>query len=133
MIRKLALWSGVVVPLRARGRVLGALSFANDASRPSFDEQALELAEQLGDRAAIAVDNARLYSSRSAIARTLQDSLLPPHLPNIPGLELAARYRAAGDGVEVGGDFYDVFPLERAIAGRWSSATCAARARTPPR
>jgi serine phosphatase RsbU (regulator of sigma subunit) len=55
------------------------------------------------------VENARLYEAASAIAQTLQSSLLPPGLPDLPGAELAAAYRAAGDGLEVGGDFYDVF------------------------
>ena len=59
--------------------------------------------------ASVAIDNARLYEERSYIARTLQRSLLPPRLPEIPGVETAARYRAAGEGIEVGGDFYDVF------------------------
>jgi len=57
-----------------------------------------------------------LLAERSRIAAVLQDSLLPATLPRVPGLELAARYRPAGDGGEIGGDFYDVFPLG---AGRW--------------
>jgi serine phosphatase RsbU (regulator of sigma subunit) len=69
----------------------------------------LELAVELARRAATAIDNARLYRDRSHIARTLQRSLLPPRLPHIDGFEIAARYRAAGEGNEVGGDFYDVF------------------------
>ncbi len=60
-------------------------------------------------RIGAAVDNTRLYRTRSAIAHTLQQSLLPPELPEIPGLETAALYRPAGEGNEVGGDFYDVF------------------------
>ena len=74
-----------------------------------YGEDDLRLAEILASRAALAVENARLYEERSHIARTLQRSLLPPALPEIRGLELAARYRAAGDQNEVGGDFYDVF------------------------
>jgi serine phosphatase RsbU (regulator of sigma subunit) len=62
------------------------------------------------------VDNARLYSERSRVAQTLQASLLPRALPHIPGVELASRFRPAGDGLEVGGDFYDVFP---AAGGKW--------------
>ena len=67
--------------------------------------------EELGRRAAVAVDNARLYRQRSAIARTLQNSLLPPVLPEIAGVETAALYRAAGEGTDVGGDFYDLFSV----------------------
>ena len=57
----------------------------------------------------MAIDNARLYTERSRIAHTLQAKLLPDRLPAIPGTRLAARYRAAGELNEVGGDFYDVF------------------------
>ena len=67
------------------------------------------MAEELARRAAVAIDNARLYRERSYIARTLQESLLPPELPEVPGAEVAARFHAAGEAIEVGGDFYDVF------------------------
>jgi serine phosphatase RsbU (regulator of sigma subunit) len=67
------------------------------------------LAEELASRCALALDNARLFRERSRIARTLQESLLPPMLPALPGLDVAARFRAAGEGLEVGGDFYDLF------------------------
>jgi serine phosphatase RsbU (regulator of sigma subunit) len=75
----------------------------------SFDQSDLEFAEQIAERAALAVENARLYSERSEVARTLQDSLLPEALPEIPGWEIAALYRPAGHGSEVGGDFYDIW------------------------
>jgi serine phosphatase RsbU (regulator of sigma subunit) len=65
------------------------------------------------------LDNARLYSERDYVARALQASLLPPSLPEIPGIDLAARYLAAGEGNEVGGDFYDVFQSGR---NRWCFA-----------
>jgi serine phosphatase RsbU (regulator of sigma subunit) len=71
----------------------------------------LTLAEEFARRAAVAVDNARTHQQRSAIARTLQNSLLPPVLPEIAGLEGAALYRPAGDGADVGGDFYDLFSV----------------------
>ncbi len=99
----------VVVPLRARGRVLGALAAGFDALDPARRDDALALLEDLGRRAALALDNASLYAERGAVARTLQRSLMPPDLPRIPGAQLAARYRAAGDGIELGGDFYDCF------------------------
>ncbi|MBA2511448.1 MAG: serine/threonine-protein phosphatase, partial [Rubrobacteraceae bacterium] len=73
-----------------------------------YDDEDLLLAENLSYRCALAVDNARLYRDRSEIARTLQRSLLPPHLPEIPGVELGAEYLPAGEENEVGGDFYDV-------------------------
>jgi PAS domain S-box-containing protein len=102
----------IVVPLRARERTLGALGLGYDES---LDErqvaEQLRLFEDFAARAALALDNARLYEERSHIARTLQRSLLPSELPRIPGTELAARYLAAGEGNEVGGDFYDGFTL----------------------
>jgi serine phosphatase RsbU (regulator of sigma subunit) len=96
----------VVVPLIARGRVRGVLAAGFDRA-PAEDD--LVLFEDLARRAALALDSARLYAERDHIARTLQQSLLPRELPRIPGVELAARYLAAGDGNEVGGDFYDCF------------------------
>ena len=75
------------------------------------------LFEDLGRRAALALDSARLYAERDHVARTLQSSLLPRELPEIPGIELAARYLAAGEGNEVGGDFYDCFADRR---GDWA-------------
>ena len=77
---------------------------------------ALDLAEDLTRRAALALDNARLYSEQLQATRALQRSLLPPELPDIPGMDLAAAYEAAGEGNEVGGDFYDVFEV---AGGRW--------------
>jgi serine phosphatase RsbU (regulator of sigma subunit) len=81
------------------------------------DADALALFEDLARRAALALDNARLYEERDQVARTLQRSLLPAELPRIPGVEVAARYLAAGDGNEVGGDFYDCFPT---AGGDWA-------------
>jgi serine phosphatase RsbU (regulator of sigma subunit) len=101
---------GLAVPLRARGRTLGALVLARRGlARHTAEERSL--AEDLARRAALAVDNARLYGDRAAVARALQSWLLPPELPTPSGLEFAARYLAAGEGNEVGGDFYDVFNL----------------------
>jgi PAS domain S-box-containing protein len=109
LMRDLGLRSAMIVPLIARGRPLGVISFvASDPGR-RYGAEDLALAEELGRRAAIAVDNARLYSERAYIARALQESLLPPSLPEIPGVDVAARFRAAGQGNEVGGDFYDLF------------------------
>ena len=101
--------SVMIAPMNARGRTLGAMTFVSSHSGRRFDVEALGLAEELARRAATAVDNARLYGERAYIARALQESLLPPTLPEIGGVEVAARFRAAGDGNEVGGDFYDLF------------------------
>ena len=102
---------GLAVPLRARGRTLGALVLGRPAgSRHTAEERSL--AEDLARRAALAVDNARLYGDRAAVARALQSWLLPPELPASEEIEFSARYLAAGEGNEVGGDFYDVFGLD---------------------
>jgi serine phosphatase RsbU (regulator of sigma subunit) len=114
ILRGIGLTSTMIVPLRARGRILGAMLLAAAESGRHFTADDLALTEELGVRCALALDNARLYQERSETARTLQSSLLPPSLPTIPGLELAARYRAAGEGNEVGGDFYDVFAWDDA-------------------
>jgi serine phosphatase RsbU (regulator of sigma subunit)/PAS domain-containing protein len=109
IIRSVGLRSAMLVPMRLRDEVLGVVSFVSAESGRRFDEQDLALAEDLALRAAAAVENARLYEAASTIARTLQASLLPPVLPEIPALEVAAAYRPAARGLEVGGDFYDLF------------------------
>lgn len=101
----------VMYPLTARDRLLGGLAFGYRAGR-SFTTADAELAEVVVQRAAPLVDNARLFDERSVVAEALQRSLLPASLPRIPGLELGAQYRAAGQGLEVGGDFYDAFHAE---------------------
>ena len=107
-LRELEPRSLMSVPLLARGRTLGAMTLVSSRPDRRYDDEDLLLAENLAYRCALAVDNARLYRDRSEIARTLQRSLLPPHLPEIPGVELGAEYLPAGEANEVGGDFYDV-------------------------
>ena len=75
-----------------------------------FDEGDLEFAGEIAVRAALAVENSRLYSERSEVARTLQSSLLPEALPELPGWDVAALYRPAGQD-QVGGDFYDFWQI----------------------
>jgi len=101
--------SVLIVPLTARGRTLGVMTLVNSDSLRRFEESDKEFAEGLAARAAIAVDNARLATSRRDIAITLQCSLLPDAVPAIEGWEVATMYRAASDSdeVAVGGDFYD--------------------------
>ena len=118
VLRRLGLRSYMGVPLIARGRTLGVLTLIMAESGRLFPRAELELALDVARRAATAVDNARLFEARSEVARTLQETLLPPSLPEIPGLELASQYRPAGTGAEVGGDFYDVFGT---FDGRWAA------------
>jgi PAS domain S-box-containing protein len=101
---------GMAVPLKARGRIIGVLAFASLEGGRRYAADDLLLAEDLGRRAALALDNARLYENLGAIARTLQEGLMPALLPAIDGVELAARFRPAGDGSVIGGDFYDALP-----------------------
>ncbi|MGH2721711.1 MAG: SpoIIE family protein phosphatase [Actinomycetota bacterium] len=117
IIRRLGLHSAMIVPLMARGKALGTMTLARSGSNAAYDAHDLAVAEGLGRRAGVATDNARLYQERSRVARTLQQRLLPPAMPVVKGLELAARYVPAA--AEVGGDFYDVFPIGR---GRWALA-----------
>jgi serine phosphatase RsbU (regulator of sigma subunit) len=115
-IRSLGVRSALIVPLRARGRTFGALTVAMAESGRRYRKPDLQFMQQLARSAATALDNARLFSESSAVARTLQQSLLPADLPEIPGVEVAARYRAAAEGTLVGGDFYDLFETGR---GDW--------------
>jgi serine phosphatase RsbU (regulator of sigma subunit)/PAS domain-containing protein len=108
-LRGLGLRSSITVPLRARGRTLGAITLVLAESQRAFGGEHVLLAEELAHRAGLAIDNARLYTERSRIAHTLQSELLPSRLPDVPGATVAVRYRAAGELNEVGGDFYDVF------------------------
>ncbi|WP_373312480.1 SpoIIE family protein phosphatase [Streptomyces candidus] len=104
----------VVLPLVARNRVIGMLTLGKPTD-DHFRQEILELAEDLSRRAAL--DNARLYSERMAISQSLQRSLLPPELPIVPNVEVEVIYRAAGEGNEVGGDFYDLFPIRDGAYG----------------
>ena len=110
--RSLELGSAIAVPLVKRGRVLGAMQFVNSTSSRSYTEADLALAEAVGSRIASALANIRLTERQLMIATTLQASLLPDSLPEIPGLEIAVRYWASGEGTQVGGDFYDVFEVD---------------------
>lgn len=101
----------ITVPLVTRTTTMGVLSLMRLIGSPAFDEGDRRLAEEVGRRIAVAVDNARLHMNRAEVARTLQSTLLPPELPHVPGADLAAEYHPAGDGIDVGGDFYDVFSL----------------------
>jgi PAS domain S-box-containing protein len=121
--------SAAVVPLVARGRALGALSFLHARGDLRYDPDDLEFLADLGDRAALALDNARLYHERDLMARNLQRGLRPPSLAPIAGLEMAVVFEAAGRRVEIGGDFYDVLPSDDGcwiligdVAGKGSAA-----------
>ncbi|MFF8871484.1 SpoIIE family protein phosphatase [Streptomyces massasporeus] len=101
--------SYLALPLVARGKVLGTLSLYRTVNERPFDDRDQLLASELAARAAICIDNARLYGRERGTALTLQRSLLPSTPAEREGLDIAARYRPALS--EVGGDWYDVLPL----------------------
>jgi PAS domain S-box-containing protein len=109
--------SAVVAPLTARGRTLGAISLIRCDTPERYGEHEVELARDMGRRAAMALDNARLYAHEHDVSETLQRSLLPESFPRIPGLRLAARYLPGGPGVGVGGDWYDALPMRGGQVG----------------
>ncbi|MGK5519527.1 SpoIIE family protein phosphatase [Micromonospora sp. URMC 107] len=98
-------------PMRGAGRTTGALVLVRRAGRAGFARRDIELAREFAARAGAALGAAELYGGQVHLARVLQNSLLPPDLPAVPGAALAGGYRAAGDRLRIGGDFYDVFPV----------------------
>ena len=129
LIEKAGYRSAAVAPLIARGQTLGALSFLHTKTDLRYEDADLELLGELADRAALALDNARLYKERDRIARNLQRGLRPPEPPDVPGLDIAVVFDAYGDGIEVGGDLYDILPtadgcwiLIGDVAGKGSAA-----------
>jgi serine phosphatase RsbU (regulator of sigma subunit)/anti-sigma regulatory factor (Ser/Thr protein kinase) len=115
---QLAADSAWCFPLAARGRSLGVLTIGRQRGG-SLPREVAELAEDLARRTALAIDNAQLYERQQQTSRALQRSLLPPEVPHIPGLDVAVAHEVAGEGNEVGGDFYDVFAIGE---GRWRFA-----------
>jgi serine phosphatase RsbU (regulator of sigma subunit) len=108
--------SAIVVPIEGGGaETLGVITFVTAESGRVFKEQDLVVAEELARRAGVALVNSRQYEQRSAVAHTLQQALIPSDLPEIPGWQLSSLYYPAVEGTEVGGDFYDAFP----IPGGW--------------
>ncbi len=111
LMRSIGYRSAVTAPLAARGRKFGAISLFSAGSGRTYSAADLRILEDVARRAALALDNARLYARERRIAETLQRSLLPARLPDIPGIALAAHYEP-GEG-DVGGDWYDVIALDR--------------------
>ncbi|WP_374776608.1 SpoIIE family protein phosphatase [Streptomyces sp. NBC_01310] len=104
------LGSARMVPLVARGTVLGAVAVTRTRDREPFDEQDCVLVDELVARAALNIDNARMYTRQRQAALTLQRSLTNSALPEVPGLRLTGRYLPASDH-DVGGDWFDAIPL----------------------
>lgn len=111
LLREIQMRSAVIVPMRVAARTIGVMTLVTAESRRRLTPEDVELAEQLGRRAAVAVENARLHTRLAGIAQTLQQSLLPDELPDVPGWEVASLYRPAGaeQRIDVGGDFFELF------------------------
>lgn len=106
--------AGVAMPLVARGRAIGVLSVGRFPDRAHAGEDVAMMAD-FARRSSLAIDNAAAHAERFRVAHELQQALLPTELPQAPGIEFGGVYVPAGTG-DVGGDFYDVFPVRR---NRW--------------
>jgi len=103
----------LMAPLTARGVTLGVAAFSRSKTAESYEEADVRLIVDLAARAAMHIDNARLYSREHRAAITLQRSLLPREIPQVAGLDVAWRYRPASQAAEIGGDWFDVIPLDQ--------------------
>jgi PAS domain S-box-containing protein len=112
LIRGLGMRSAMAVPMRIGTETLGVISLVSAESGRRFDEDDLVFAQDLALRAATAIQNSRLYAAQERVAHTLQASLLPDRLPELPGWEAHAAYQAGEREADVGGDFYDILPVD---------------------
>ncbi|WP_338491743.1 SpoIIE family protein phosphatase [Streptomyces sp. SJL17-4] len=114
VLRDLGLHSVLLVPLHARGEILGLVQFVRHRTSAPFDDDDLLLAQEIVSRAAVSIDNARRYTHERSTALALQRTLLPRNTVQHAAVETAARYLPAGSRAGVGGDWYDVIPLSGA-------------------
>jgi PAS domain S-box-containing protein len=112
--RELNLRSAVSAPLVAHGKVLGVMSWVSADEGRQFSDADLSFVEDLAQRAAVAIDNSQLHSETREAAMRLQQAVLPDRLPDLPGWEFASFYGPSGR-TEVGGDFYDVLPVDHRV------------------
>jgi PAS domain S-box-containing protein len=105
--------SAAIAPIRSTRAVLGALTLGRDENQAPFTPVDLPLIEDIARRAGLALDNARLYQRQRKVAETMQNHLLP-QMPGVSGLQMTVRYLPAPDASQVGGDWYDAFPLSDA-------------------
>jgi len=116
LLMLLGVTSLLSVPISDGTTSYGVLTLGRQAAEGRFEIAELGLAEELGEHLGVAIRVDRMFRHRSAVAEALQGSLLPSRLPDIPGLDLSAAYVPASEGLEVSGDFYDVFPVQ----GGWA-------------
>jgi len=117
VVEDLMLGSSISVPLIKWGQVLGGLQLVMSNTGRHYTSDDVLLVEAVASRVAASLVNHRLAEAQRTIASTLQASLLPERLPEIPGVDAAVRYWATGEAIEVGGDFYDLFPI---ADGAWA-------------
>jgi serine phosphatase RsbU (regulator of sigma subunit) len=117
LVRRLGLRSFISVPLMGAGEVLGAITLVLTGAERSFGPADVLLAEQLAGQVAGVIGAARRLDRQHEVAHSLQSLLLPAHLPDLPGIEVCARYQAARRDAEVGGDFYDLVGLPSGRVG----------------
>ena len=115
LARELNLRSAVSVPLIAQGKVLGVMSWVSASEGRLFSAADLTFVEDVAQRAAVAIDNAQLHSQTREAAVRLQRAVLPERLPELIGWQFASYYSPSGR-TEVGGDFYDVLPVDGGVA-----------------
>jgi serine phosphatase RsbU (regulator of sigma subunit)/PAS domain-containing protein len=118
LLMLLGVTSLLSVPISDGTTSYGVLTLGRQAGEGRFEIAELGLAQELGEHLGVAIRVDRMFRHRSAVAEALQGSLLPARLPDIDGLDLSAAYVPAGAGLEVSGDFYDVFPVQ----GGWAIA-----------
>ena len=109
ILRQRGIRSLLGVPVHVEGRLIGVLHVGTLVRR-AFDDDDIALLQLAADRAALAIDRARLSEQR-AVTEIMQRTLLPDALPQVPGVRFSAKYLPAGSGVRIGGDWYDVFQL----------------------
>jgi serine phosphatase RsbU (regulator of sigma subunit) len=114
LLERLAPTSTIIVALVGRGMVVGAMTLTRQGV--PYDDEEQRFIEELGRHVGLAFANAALYERERAVADALQQSLLPPQLPEVDGLDVAARYEPGGSQLVVGGDFYDLFRVDE---GTW--------------
>ncbi len=103
--------SGLIVPMRARGRVIGVLSFIYGDEGDTYTEHDVPFVQEFANRAALSLDNARMFERERHVADTLQNAALPQRLPRVPGFLFDKAYYPGATEAEVGGDWYDAFML----------------------
>jgi serine phosphatase RsbU (regulator of sigma subunit)/anti-sigma regulatory factor (Ser/Thr protein kinase) len=109
ILRQKGIRSLLGVPVHVEGRVIGVMHVGTLHAR-AFGDDDIAVLQLAADRAALAIDNARLSEQR-AVTEIMQRTLLPDALPEVPGLRFSAKYLPAGTGVRIGGDWYDVLQL----------------------